>query len=153
MDPNAPKKLQAIDEKFLSITHIVPFENKYSPYVPFASEYYNVDQTGGLNNGSGRVTFSLPVFGDFLSDMFFHANYTETYCNPGVLPNLPTNINPVDGTGSVPLDLPDIVLPDGSSVPVAFADQITNEYYFHKVTYRYLDTMTGKFLEPDNKDE
>jgi hypothetical protein len=80
------------------------------PVVPHGGEYMGVDQTGGFVGASGgKLTYSLPVYGDFLTDMVLATTWSDVSCNAGNLAALPNDLIdlPWDEQGAANLSLAD----------------------------------------------
>ena len=58
-------------------THVLFMNASFKPFAAIGYEYQKVSsQSGSLSLGSSNITFSLPTYGDFISDMCVHATVT-----------------------------------------------------------------------------
>jgi len=109
--------------KDIEKTHIIHFQSKFKPFVALAYEYQQVKPQSGassLVSGTSTLTYSIPQFGDFLSDMVLNVTFSSASCGASALPTLTaagyTFIGDVAaGTGN-PYQTQLITLPDGSTL-------------------------------------
>ncbi|HEY1645997.1 MAG TPA: hypothetical protein VGF75_06575, partial [Candidatus Saccharimonadales bacterium] len=75
--------------KDLEKTHIIHFQSKFKPFVALAYEYQQVKPQSGassLVSGTSTLTYSIPQFGDFLSDMVLNVTFSTAQCGASALP-------------------------------------------------------------------
>ena len=101
----------------LEKTHILHFQSKFKPFVAVGFEYQKIKPQSGTSSlsGSSSVTFSIPQFGDFLSDATFRIDLTSTYYAAATLPaSLPSaDVGPTDAGTSSAVTNTVFLLPDG----------------------------------------
>jgi len=125
-------------------THNVIVESTYVPIIEFATETITVPSaTGSVGANGGTLTYSLPVYGDFIHDLAFFTLWSSISCDMGTLPALPDDVCLVLGA-SLPTNATSPIF--NSPVP-PFVEGASTAYSVH---YYYLDTFTGEVLEPDS---
>ena len=73
------------------MTHEIPFQAKFKPPVPVAMEYQKVIAGSSVNSFGQSLQFSLPQFGDFLTDMVVNINVGECSTQEAALPADPAD--------------------------------------------------------------
>lgn len=149
--------LSKVTLAWISQSHYFPFECTYRPYLQFGAEYVAVDQTNGsIGPNGGKLSYSLPVYGDFLTDMVLITNWSEISCTPGTLATLPNDLLDVPGDESggtnLTLDKNTAVAShhtfsvDGGVTWQNYLDIANRTYY--TAQYRYWDSLTGSYVTP-----
>jgi hypothetical protein len=60
----------------ISKTHMIFIDGSYKPFVASGFEYNKISASGQVQFGS-RVSFTMPVFGDFINDCVIHIKLSE----------------------------------------------------------------------------
>lgn len=138
-DPKAAA-YSKISSDDISSTHNVVCEKTYTPCVEFATETIAVpSQTGSVGQNGGTLTYSLPVYGDFIHDMAFFTLWSSMQCAAGTLPDLPDDVDVVLGEAPPPV----------TSQPFVHHTFTPKAKTINSVHYYYLDTYTKQVLNPD----
>lgn len=77
-------------------THILHVNAHYKPYAAVAFEYNKVPVNSGAVSWGQQLQFSIPQFGDFISDMVVHVKLAPVAASPGTVPQFPAHIGPDD---------------------------------------------------------
>ncbi len=70
-------------------THLLFVNSHFKPFVAIGYEYNKVRSQAGAANYGSSVTFSIPQFGDFFSDMVVNVVLASTAATAGTVPALP----------------------------------------------------------------
>jgi hypothetical protein len=73
------------------MSHDVPFQARFKPMVPVSMEYQKVIAGASVNSFGQSLQFSLPQFGDFLTDMVVNIKVGETQAQEAALPAAPAD--------------------------------------------------------------
>lgn len=118
--------------KDIEKTHVLHFQSKFKPFVALGYEYQRVRPQAGTTALNGSVTYSIPQFGDFLSDMVLNLTLTACFFSTGVLPALSTafpDIGPAFTAVAIPTTIgtgyQTFALPDGSTLNTYEASNTT----------------------------
>lgn len=72
----------------------------FKPFAAIGFEYNKVKSNTGSAQYGGSVTFSIPQFGDFFSDMVVNVTLAQTSATAGVVPALPAYVGAANQTVS-----------------------------------------------------
>lgn len=120
-------------------THIIHFNRKYKPYVPLGFEYSKVPPQSTATFG-GTALYTIPVYGDFIHDVFVNFKISQGSCNPAPLPPLDKNVLKT-GSNATAEPVTDIYI-DGQAYPSID----TTNGILRKVLYDYVDPDTGNIV-------
>jgi len=73
-------------------THILFVNAHYKPFAAIGYEYTKVRYNSGSASFSTPVTFSIPAYGEFFSDMVVNVTLAQTAATVGAVPPLPAHI-------------------------------------------------------------
>lgn len=77
-------------------THILFVNAHYKPFAALAYEYSKVQAQSGTVTWGGSVTFSIPAYGEFFSDMVVRVQLGPATCTTAVIPAFPDYIGAAD---------------------------------------------------------
>lgn len=122
-------------------THLLFVNAHFKPFVAIAYEYNKVRSQAGNATYGSSVTFSIPQFGDFFSDMVVNTVLAKTSATVGVVPPLPPFVRStfqdlVSTTQKI----------SGSSVPTVVGPPLVPGV-FTQYIHEYVD-FSGDLLTP-----
>lgn len=110
-------------------THLLFVNAHFKPFAAIGYEYNKVRSNAGSANFGSTITFSIPQFGDFFSDMVVNVVLQATSATLGVVPPFPNYVGPDDQfTAAPPLYRSSGLVPAPLPPPPATYTKYTHEY-------------------------